>query len=89
MKNYKKNIFVSDISYKTLFGTKPLRIRFSKVHGFIGVYDGIRYLVLFRTEKCDAIYNGIRNFISQIMVLHILFLIVMQESKFVHMILCL
>ena len=39
-----KNIFVYDISYKILFGSKPLRIRFDEVDGFIRVYDGIRWL---------------------------------------------
>ena len=37
-----------DISYKTLIGAKPLRIRLNKIDGFIIVYDGTRYLVLFR-----------------------------------------
>ena len=30
---------------------KPLRIRFDKVDGFIRVYNGARYLVLFGVEK--------------------------------------
>ena len=30
-----KNVLVYDISYKTLFGSKPLRIRFDKLEGFI------------------------------------------------------
>ena len=34
-----KNIFVYDISYKTLIGAKPLRIRFNKIDGFIRLYD--------------------------------------------------
>ena len=38
---------VYEISYKTLFGSKPLRIRFDKVNGFIRVYNGTRYLTLF------------------------------------------
>ena len=28
-------------------GAKTLRIRFGKIDGFIKVYDGIRYLVIF------------------------------------------
>ena len=55
-----KNILVYDISYKTLIGAKPLRIRFDKVDGFIRVYDGIRYLVLFGLDKYDSNYNAIR-----------------------------
>ena len=42
-----------------MIGAKPLRIRFQKVNGFIGVYDGTRYLVLFGDEKYDFIYNRI------------------------------
>ena len=59
-----KNILVYNISYKTLTGAKPLRIRFDKV-GFIRVYDGTRYLVLFGLEKYDAIDNRIRYVIIQ------------------------
>ena len=44
---------------------KPLRIRFDKIDGFIRIYDGSRYLVLFDIEKYDVIYNRIRYFISQ------------------------
>ena len=32
-----ENISVYDISYKTLTGPKPLRIRFDKINGFITV----------------------------------------------------
>ena len=55
------NILVYDISYKTLSGSKPLRIRFDEVDGFIRVYDGTRYLTLLGSQKHDAIYN--RNLI--------------------------
>ena len=53
-----------DISYKTLIGAKPLRIRFDKKDEFIGVYNETRYLVLFGLEKYDAIYNRIRYLIG-------------------------
>ena len=56
---------IYDISYKTLIGTKPSRIRFDKVDGFIRVYDWTTYLVLFETEKFYAILNRIRYLISQ------------------------
>ena len=45
---------------KTITGAKPLRIKFDKIDGFIRIYDGSRYLVLFRGEKYDLIYNRIR-----------------------------
>ena len=35
-----KNILIYDISYKTLIGSKPLRIRFDKIDGIIRIYDG-------------------------------------------------
>ena len=46
-------------------GTKPLRVRFHKVDGFIKVFDGTRHLVLFGTERYDAIDDRIRYLISQ------------------------
>ena len=58
-----ENILVYDISYKTLIGAKPLRIRFNEVNGFIRIYDGTKYFLLFGLEKCDAIYNRIRYLI--------------------------
>ena len=57
-----ENILIYDISYKTLIDSKPLRIRFNKIDGFIRIYDRTRYLKLFSSEKYDAIYNRIRFF---------------------------
>ena len=54
-----ENILTYNISYKTLTGSKPLRIRFDKVSGFIRVYDGNKYLTFFGTEKYNVIYNRI------------------------------
>ena len=45
------NTLLYNVSYKTLIGTKPLLISFDKINGFIRVYDGTRYLVLFRMKK--------------------------------------
>ena len=59
-----ENILIYDISYKTLIGPKPLRIRFNQIDGFIRVCDGARSLVLFGPEKYDAIYNRIRCLIN-------------------------
>ena len=50
--------------YKILIDCKPSRIRFEKIVGFIKVYDGTRYLVLFWSEKYDSIYDKIRYLIS-------------------------
>ena len=59
-----ENILIYDISYKTLIGSKPLRIRFIKIDGIIRIYDGTRYLTLFGTKKYDTICNRIRYLIS-------------------------
>ena len=49
--NSNENILTYDISYKTLIGPKPLRIRFNKIDGLIRIYHGSRYLTLFQSEK--------------------------------------
>ena len=54
---------IYDVSYKTLFGTKPLCIMFNKVDGFLWDYDEISYLVLLGIEKHGAIYDRIRYLI--------------------------
>ena len=59
-----ENILTYKISYKTLIGPKPLRIRLDKIDGFIKISNGTRYLVLLGPEKHDAIYNRIRYLIS-------------------------
>ena len=44
-------IFTYNISKKAVIGSKLLRIRFDRIDGFIGVYDGTRYLIFFDPEK--------------------------------------
>ena len=75
------------ISYKNFIAAKSLHIRFDKTDGFVRVYDETRYLVLFRSEKYYFIYNRIRYLISAKSTLHMLFLIIMEKSKLIHMIL--
>ena len=55
---------VYNISYKTLFGAKPLCNRFNNVDGYITVDNGNGYLTLIGPEKYDTIYNKIRYLIS-------------------------
>ena len=55
---------IYDFLYETFIGAKPLRIGFNKIDGFIRIYDGTRYLLLFGSEKYDAIYKWIRYLIS-------------------------
>ena len=52
-----ENISIYDISYKTLIGGNPLRIKFDKINGFIRIYDVTRYLTLFGSENYDAFYK--------------------------------
>ena len=55
-----ETFLVYNISYKSLINYKPLRTRFDKIDGFIRVYDGTRYFVLFGSEKYDSIYGRVR-----------------------------
>ena len=56
-----ENILIYDISYKTFMGSISLRIRFDEIDGFIKIYDGIRYLVLYSNswydKMCDIIIS--------------------------------
>ena len=63
---------------------KPLHIRFDKIDGFIRVYDETRYLV--KKEKYNFIYKRIRYLIEVKRGITYV-LIIMQESKLVHLIL--
>ena len=38
-----ENVLIYYISCKTLIGSKPLRIRFDKLDGFIRIYDRNKY----------------------------------------------
>ena len=58
-----ENILFYNISYKDLI-IKPLCITFGKMDGFIIVYNGTRYLVLFESEIQDSNYSKTRYLIS-------------------------
>ena len=63
---------------QTSISAKSLRVSFDKVDGFIRVYDGTIYLVMFGPEKYDTVYNRTIYLTSQKVVLHMLFLIIMH-----------
>ena len=44
---------------------KSLRIRFDEIDGFIKIYDGIRYLVLFGPGWYDAFFNRIKYLVRK------------------------
>ena len=54
-----ENMLIYKISYNTLTGPNHLRIRFNNMEGFIRVYEGTRYLVIFGSENYDAQVLGI------------------------------
>ena len=54
-----ENILVYNISYKSLIDSMPLRITFDKVDGFIRVYDGTEYIVLFASENIIPFTAGL------------------------------
>ena len=64
-KNKYENILIYDISYKTFMGRKSLRIRFNKINGFIKIYEGIRYLILYNYERYNAIYDKMKYLLSE------------------------
>ena len=59
-----ENIFIYDISSKTLIDPKPLCIRLDKIDGLIRIYSGTLYSKLFASKKYDAIHDRSRYFIS-------------------------
>ena len=54
-----KNILIYDISYKTFMGSKPLRIWFHEIDGFIKIYVGIRYKAILGHSWFDEICDSI------------------------------
>ena len=68
-------------------GSKPLRIWFDKIDGFIEIYDIIRYSLILAHCWFDEISDSIKYLISEKVVLHIAIIIILQESKLIHIIL--
>ena len=64
-KNKYQNISIYEILYKSLMVEKPLRTRFNKIDGFIKIYDGMRYLLLYYYERYNVNYDRIRYLISE------------------------
>ena len=87
IKQKKKKNLIYDISYKTFMGSIPLRIRFDKIDGFIKIYDGIRYLVLFDYGWCDKICDRIKYLTSEKVVLQIVLIIILEELELIHIML--
>ena len=86
-KNSYENILIYDILYKTFKGSKPFRISFGKTYGFIKMYDVTRYLILFGSERYDAIYDRIRDLISKKGGITDSIIIILGESELTHIIL--
>ena len=54
-----QNILIFDVVYKTLIVSRPLRITFNKVNGFVKFYGGSKHLALFVSKKYNNIFNRI------------------------------
>ena len=67
-------------------GSKPLCISFSEIDEFIRICDGIRFFLLFASQRYDVVYNRIRYLIIKKVVLQIL-AIIWLESELIHRIL--
>ena len=72
-----------------MIDTKPLRVMFDKLDGFIRVHSGTKYLVLFGLEKYNPIFDRIRYLIRITSRINRCFLIIMQKSNFIQMMICL
>ena len=66
---------------------KLLPIWFDKIFKFIKINDGIRSLVIFSSEKYNAISDRTNSHISEKVVLHIALFIILQELELIHIIL--
>ena len=60
-----KNVLICDILHKNFVGSQLLCIWFNKIHGFIQIYDGTRYLVLLGHNWYDEICDSIKYLISK------------------------
>ena len=68
-------------------GARPLCIRFDKIDGFIKIYNGTRYLVLFAPRICDTIYDKIRDLIIDKMALGLVLVMILVKSVLIYVIL--
>ena len=64
-KTYKNTLTYSWHFIKNFYGCKTIAYLVRKIDGFTKIYDGIRYLVLFASERFNAIYNSIKHLISE------------------------
>ena len=84
-----ENILIYDILFKALIDPKPLSFRFNKIDGFIRIYEGTRYLTLFRSEKYETSYNRITYLISLKSGITYFFSHYYAKTQLILMILCL
>ena len=67
-------------------GSKPLRIWFDKIEGFIKICDGIRYLVTLSLSWFDEICDINKYFMSEKkIVLQIALIVMLQESGLIYL----
>ena len=92
MENYKKKFqFITfHIKVQNQWFSKQLRIRVTKLDGFIISLDGkIKHLVLFDYRLLDKISDKVKHIISKKVVLQKVSIIILVGSELIHIILCL
>ena len=57
-------VLICETSYKRFMGLMQLCIRFDEIEGFIEIYYGTRYLVLFGNSWYDKMYDRIKHLTS-------------------------
>ena len=78
-----KIILVYNISNKTLIDAKPLHIRFDKIDGFITVYDGTRYFILFGSQNMISFTTELDVISVKTGITYIISIIMQNQSRFI------
>ena len=81
------NYIIYDSSYKTSTTTNPLRIRNNEIDGIIKIHNGIRYLVFLILVGLIKFVIELNILLVKKMVLQIVLIIILQESKMIYVIL--
>ena len=75
--------------YKALIGEKLSSIMFDKINRFIRAYDEAKNLVLFGSQKYDAIFERIKYLMNLKSGNQFFFLIITQKVKLIQVMICL
>ena len=78
-----KIILVYNIPNKTLIDAKPLRVRFDKIDGFITVYDGTRYFILFGSKNMISFTTELDVISVKTGITYIISIIMQNQGRFI------